>query len=291
MVTIAAPLDRRAVWVRGVGVIVLASFLFGAMAVCVRVATLGMQSSQVAFVRFAGSLLVLLVVGHGRGLRPRPGNLRRVLLRGVLGAGSIVLYYRGIEGAGAGFATLIHCTYPVSTALFATTLMGERFHARLGVGLALNLLGVFIVLGPSAHVSHATMLGGLSAMGASVLAGGAVATARQLRASEGAFLITTYFMLVGMVITAPALLAGLPPPSPALLLALAGVVLTSVGGQVLLHQGLGFTPAIQGSLAAATSVISAAVLKALWLGDRLSPHTLIGACLMTAAVSLAVSRR
>jgi drug/metabolite transporter (DMT)-like permease len=289
--TIELPLDRRAVLLHGVGIILVASILFGVMAVCVDLASREMNSTQIAFVRFAGSLLVLLAAGRGRGLRPRAGNLRRVLVRGLLGAGAIVLYYRGIQGAGAGLATLVNCTYPVFTALFATTLMDEKFDARLGVALALNVVGVAIVLGPGAQIDAAAVSGGISALAAAVLAGGAVATARQLRISESALLITTYFMAMGALLTAPALLLGLPSLSPALLLALAGVVLTSVGGQVLLHQGLGVAPATQGSLAAATSVVTAAALQAVTLGEHLTPHSLFGACFVVAAVGLAVGRR
>src|SRR5262249_60696363 len=112
--------------------------------------------------------------------------------------------------------------------------------------------------------------GGLSAFAAAVFAGGAVATARELRHSEGALLITTYFMAVGTVLTAPAVMLGLPVLSPHLLLVLSGVVLTSVAGQVLLHQGLGFADATEGSLASATSVVTAALLEALTLGEHLS---------------------
>ena len=291
MTTIDLPLDRRAVLRQGVGIILIASVLFGAMAVCVDVASRTMDSTQIAFVRFTGSLMVLLLFRGGRSLQPRPGNLRRVLMRGMLGAGAIVLYYRGIQGAGAGLATLLNCTYPVFTALFATTLMGERFDARLAGALLLNILGVLIVLGPGAELSTATFSGGLSALAAAVLAGGAVATARHLRSSESAHLITTYFMATGAVLTVPALLMGLPPLTPELMLALIGVVITSVGGQVLLHQGLGVAPATQGSLAAATSVVTAAALQSTLLGEHLSRHSLFGACVVVVAVALAVSRR
>lgn len=291
MTTIDMTFDRRAVLLNGVGVILIASVLFGVMAICVDVASRAMDSTQIAFVRFTGSLMVLLAFGRGRPLRPRPGNLRRVLMRGTLGAGAVVLYYRGIQGAGAGLATLLNCTYPVFTALFATTLMGERFDACLGAALLLNVLGVLIVLGPGAALSAATVSGGLSALAAAVLAGGAVATARQLRSSESAHLITTYFMATGALLTTPSLLIGLPVVSPELLLALTGVVLMSVGGQVLLHQGLGVAPATQGSLAAATSMVTAAALQAAFLGEHLSRHSLLGACIVVAAVGLAVSRR
>jgi len=285
-----AQADRRTVLVRGVGVILVSSVLFGAMAVCVRIATRDMPATQVAFVRFLGSLVVLLALRRGRSLRP-VGTLPRVLLRGLLGAGAILFYYRGIEGAGAGLATLLHCTYPIWTALFATTLMRERFDLPLGIAIGLCLAGIAVVVGPGANLSAAATAGSASALCASVLAGGAVTTARHLRLVESAFLVTTYFMAVGAVVTAPALFGGLPSMSATLATALLGVVLTSVGGQYLLHQGLGFAPATQASLAAATSTVSAAVFEALVLGDGLSAHTLAGAVLMVLAVALAAGRR
>src|SRR5262245_26134486 len=125
MVTMELPFDQRGVMVRGVGVILLASLLFGTMAVCVRVAAAGVPASQIAFVRFGGSLLVLLAWTRGQGLRPRVASTARLLLRGLLGAVSIVLYYFGIQEAGAGLATLLDCTYPIFTALWAALLLGE----------------------------------------------------------------------------------------------------------------------------------------------------------------------
>lgn len=291
MAALDVPMGRRAVLLNGIGVILLASILFGVMAVCVRLASGFMPASEIAFARFAGSLCILLVVTRGRGLRPRTDTLGRLLLRGALGAGAIVLYYHGIQKAGAGLATLLNCTYPVFTAFFATTLIGERFDARLGAALLLNLVGVLVALGPGAHVSPAVLSGGLSALAAAVLAGAAVATARVLRTQESALLITTYFMAVGTVLTVPALFQGIPSVSPEAMLLLAAVIVTSLGGQVLLHQGLGFAPATQGSLAAATSVVTAALLAAVLLGERFDHHSVVGACCMLVAVGLAVSRR
>jgi drug/metabolite transporter (DMT)-like permease len=286
----APALDRRTMLVHGIGVILASSMLLGAMAVAVRAASHEMPAGQVAFVRFAGSLLILLALRGRRSLRPR-GRWQPVLLRGVLGGAAIFLYYHAISGAGAGLATLVHCTYPIWTTLIATTLLHERFDNRLLGALLLFVVGIGIVVGPGADLGRAATAGSLIALCSSMLAGGAVATARQLRLTESAYLVTTYFMAVGALISAPALLSGLPPLTPTLQTALLAVVLTSVSGQLLLHQGLGFAPATQASLTAATAVVSAAVLEALLLGEHLSPHTLIGAAVLVGAVGLAVSRR
>jgi drug/metabolite transporter (DMT)-like permease len=285
------PLESRATVARGVAIILSSSLLFGAMAVFVRAAAGQLPPLQIAFVRFLGSLSILLALGRGRSLRPRSGNWTGVLLRGLFGAAAISLYYRGIAGAGAGLATLLHCTYPLSTAVFAVGFLGEPFERRLVLALALCLAGIGVTVGPSAHLAPSVLAGALSACAASVLAGAAITTARHMRREETALLVTTHFMAVGTVLTAPALLQGLPSPSLPLTACLLGVVLTSVAGQMLLHEGLGFAPATQASLAAATSVVSAAVFESVFLGERLSPHTLAGAVLLSAAVALSVRRR
>jgi drug/metabolite transporter (DMT)-like permease len=290
MVTVELPFDQRGLAVRGVAVILVASVLFGTMAVCVRVATADLPAMQVAFVRFGGSLLVLLACTRGRALRPHAAATGRLLLRGLLGAVSIMLYYFGIQQAGAGLATLLDCTYPLFTALWAGLLMGEAFSSRLGIALVLNLVGVSVVLGDGGQAGPHVTLGALSSLAAAVFAGAAVATARTLRTTENASLITTYFMAVGTAVTAPALLHGLPSVSLGAGLALALVVLTSVAGPWLLHHGLGFTSATQGSLAAATSVLTAALLEAALLGTHLSGGMVIGAFLMIGAVGLGVGR-
>jgi len=249
-----------------------------------------MPAAQIAFFRFGGAFLVLMAFNRGRSLRPQPGNLPRVVLRALLGASAILLYFRGIQGAGAGFATLLHCTYPVYTTLIATAFMGEHFSSRIAAALALNVAGAFVMLGPTANVSAATMAGGLNALAASVLAGGAVAAARHLRSTESALLITVYFMAIGALLTAPSVLSGFPPLSLSLCLALLGTILTSVAAQFLLHHGLGFAGATQGALACATSVVSAALFEAIFLGETLGPSALVGAAVLVGAVGLALTR-
>jgi len=257
------------------------------MAVCVRLAAADMAATQVACVRFAGSLLVLVAATRARALWPRPGNVRRLVVRGLLGGTAITCYYAAIERAGAGLATLLHSTYPVFTALFAVLLQGEVFTSRLAGALALNTLGAAVVLGSPRELGTRVVTGGLIALLGGMLAGGAVATASELRRTESASLVTVWFMAVGAVLTAPSFLTGTPPWSSPLALALVGVVLTSAAGQWLLHHGLGFVSATAGSLAAATSVVTAAALEAALLGQRPPGRVVVGGTLMLAAVALA----
>lgn len=264
-----------------------AAVLFGAMAVAVRVAAAEMAALQIVFFRFAGSLLVLLAATRGRDLRPQPGNLPRVLLRGLFGAAAISLYFVGIEGAGAGLASLLQSTYPVFASALAAVVLGEAFTGRVAGAVALNLAGAALVVGAELPEGTATSLGLAAAMGSAVLSGVAIVTARHLRHSENASLITTYFMAVGALCTAPSLLEGLPPPSVSLVASVAIVVSTSVAAQWLLHHALGFVPAAGASLVAATGVLTATLIEAVWFGESVRAGTIAGGTLMIAAIGLA----
>ena len=117
----------------GIGAILVASVLFGAMAVCVRIAAAVMTPFEVAFFRFAGALGLMLATAGVGALRARRAPLRMLLLRGLLGATAITLWFHGIRDAGAAVATLLHATYPVWATVLAALLLGERFSRRTGI--------------------------------------------------------------------------------------------------------------------------------------------------------------
>ncbi|MFN8543685.1 MAG: DMT family transporter [Candidatus Binatia bacterium] len=275
---------------RGAGPILLASVCFGVMAVAVRCVGPALSAMQIAGIRFVGSFLVLLIGSRGGGLGPRTASIGALVLRGLIGAAAIVCYFVGIRDAGAAVATLVQNTHPVFTALIAGTILRERVTVPVLVALVLDLAGVAIVIGPGARLGPDVVRGALFALGAAILAGGAVTTAGLLRRTERASVITLYFMAVGALVTAPSLVGGVPPLSTPVVAALAVMIVTSAVGQWLLHHGLGFTTPTTGSLAAAASVITAAICEAAWLGAVPAPHTLVGGALMLAAVWLASAR-
>jgi len=260
------------------------------MAVCVRIATRTMEPAQVAFVRFLGSFVLLLVLSRGQGLRPRAESHVRLAARAVLGTVAISLYFVGIGWAGAGLATLLHSTHPVWTAFFSVLFMGEAFTPRIALALGANVLGAAAVVGTELAVGTQVGLGCAAALTAGMLAGGSVATASTLRRTESATLITTYFMGIGSVILAPSLLVGMPPWSAGLVVTLVAVVFTSAAGQWLLHHGLGFTTPVAGSLTAATSIVTASGLEALAIGVHVPARVALAAAFMVTAVGLANTR-
>lgn len=276
---------------RGIAILVGSSLIFAVMAVCVRFAAREMPALQIAWVRFTGSFLLLLALGRRSRLQPRPGNLGRVIQRALFGVAAIVCYFVAIERVGAGLATLLHCVYPVPTAVVAVLVLKEPASRWLAAAIVLNVIGLVLVVGPETTLGSADLAGVAVGVLGAFLAAGAVTTARHLRASEPATLITIYFMGVGALLTAPALALGVPSLSLVTIAALLGVIVTSSGGQWMLHHGLGYTPASIGSLACATGVFTAAWLEAILLGEHMRAESVVGALLMILAVGLAAGRR
>jgi len=273
----------------GLPALVAAALSFGIMALSVRIASESMPGPQIAFVRFTGSFLLLLALAGREALIPREAAYRRLVVRGILGACGITLQFVAISLAGASTATMLHGTYPIWTGLLAVPILGERMTARTAAALAVAVIGVAIVVGPHAGPSPNLVSGAVAGLSGSCFAAGAIIAARHLRRIESASLITTWFMAVGTVLTAPALLFGLPPLSARLLAALAVTIVSSLSGQWLMHQALGRVEAARAGLVLMGNVVAATLLEALWYAEPVPLHRVLGGAVVVAAVWLSTS--
>jgi drug/metabolite transporter (DMT)-like permease len=290
MEAIARPVARVGAR-EGVGIILAAAVLFGTMALFVRLAAREMPPIQVTFVRFIGSFLILMVTTRGQGLRARRGAVKPLIVRGLIGAAAIALYFIAIAGAGAGLATLIQNGYPVFAASFAALLLGRPSRSGSSRRSASTCRRRPSCSAPRPASIPRSRSARSPPAGRPVLAGGAVVAARHLRRTESASVITTWFMAVGVVVTAPALALGLPPPSVPLMP-------RARGGDRHLRRGpvapppwarvrLGGAWQPHGRHRASSPRRRS---RRLVLGQRLGPHVFAGACCMIAAVALATDR-
>jgi drug/metabolite transporter (DMT)-like permease len=228
-------------------------------------------------------------VGDAAGVVPRAASYRRLCLRGFLGACGITLQFVAIARAGASTATMLHGTYPILTGLLAVPILGERMTLRTAAALLIAVVGITVVVGPQAGPSADLTSGAISGLSGSCFAAGAIIAARHLRRLESASLITTWFMAVGMLMTAPALLVGLPPLSASLMAALAVTIVASLAGQWLMHHALGRVEAARVGLFLMGNVVAATVFEALWFAEPVAPHRMVGGAVVIAAVALSTS--
>jgi drug/metabolite transporter (DMT)-like permease len=238
------------------------------MAMVVRGLARTIPGPQIAMIRFAiGVAVVLLLLVRLRAeLRPRRWGW--LVSRGVFGGTAVLLYFISIERIGVGVATLLNYTSPVWSMLFAWLLLRERPPRQAFAALATTLVGVALVVSGQ---SHGWRLGGweLLATLSAVLSGMAITSIRATRRpsregppSESSWTVFASFTTLGLLATLPAVL---PPygrwvaPGGREWLLLVCCGLLSVGGQVLMTASLGRLTAVNlGILQQVTVVLTMA---------------------------------
>ncbi len=109
--------------------------------------------------------LLVLIIALTRPKWPNGAGILHSVLTGLMVHG---LYLGGVfvaieNGVSAGLAALIVSLQPVLTSTIANRFLGERVAARQWLGLALGLLGVYLVLYEKTAAGDATPFGWLSA--------------------------------------------------------------------------------------------------------------------------------
>lgn len=266
------------------------------MAVAARIASRTIPGPEVAMFRFVVGVLAVLAamaLGHAR-LRPRRWGW--LLLRGIFGGAAVFFYFVSIEHVGAGMATLLNYTAPVWSMLLGWWLLGERPRRTAAVALALTLLGVACVVGGSLQATHGgiwSLAGALSA----VASGVAVTSIRAVRrrgadgSSESSWTVFASFTGFGLLVTLPGVFGPLGhwvTPSPFELGVLAGVGVLSVGAQLLMTQALEHVTGATMGIIHQLAVVVALVSGVLFMDERLTGWSLLGAVLTLSGVAWTV---
>jgi DME family drug/metabolite transporter len=284
--------------------------LFGSMLGTVA----GLSPLSVAAYRLlaGGGLIIVLLVLSGK--RPPSGRAawRRIAVNGLLAALFQGAYFAAIASTNVSLATLVTIGGTPVIVAVAERVTGRRVLGRSGaITLILALAGLGLLVGfPGGGLGGAAVLAGT---GLSLLSAAGFAAVTLLGTSPVPGLddltVNGYgFVLGGIVLlplaviigpdlgfrTAPgtgtalstgtgaALDAGTVLDAGALLLALA--VFPTAIAYTLYYRGLRTAPASTAALLSLLEPLTAAVLAALFLGDRLGPVGITGAALLLTAV-------
>ena len=264
--------------------LLISALLLALMAVAAKQAATRLPGPQVAFVRFVIGCLCCGAAASR--LKLAVHNRRGLVLRGVLGGSSVLCYFLAIEHLPIGIATLLNYTAPVFTAIWATALLDERLDLRALGALAVTTVGVAVVVqssrgGGTIGLGPWQLVGMLSA----VLSGGAVATIREVRKTDGSWEIFSAFSIAGLLITAAPALRGWTSPTAFEWVLLVAVGAFSVAGQLLLTYSLRFANATVAGVIMQVTPVSALGLGAVLLGERLPALTFVGSAATLAGVT------
>jgi len=163
---------RQSLWM------VVASFLFACMGVCVKLAASRYSAAEIVFYRSAISLSIMTVLIRLRGVPVRTPYVRLQVTRGAVGFVSLLLYFYAITLLPLASAITLNYTSPLFLAAFLAAFGSLRMRGGfLGV-LLTGFLGVALLLQPT--LSQEQWLGGLIGLGSGVGAGLAYYNVREL---------------------------------------------------------------------------------------------------------------
>jgi drug/metabolite transporter (DMT)-like permease len=272
-----------------VALMFLASALFSIMSALVKAVGSSFPFPELVMLRGGLGLLLLLPLVRLRGVPFRPQNYKLLIARGLLGSAAMLGYFYALQrGLFADIAVLSRLQ-PVLIAILSPLVIKERVPRIAIVSLGLSLLGVLLVLRPSAR--QGIELASLAALGAAMLSALAHLSVRRLNVTDHPLVIVTVFSLIT---GSSGALAGvgqhLLPSAPQWLL-IGGIALSATLAQLLMTTAYGRERAAVVAAAGYMNIVYALVLGWVFWREWPSPVALGGAGLIIfAGMLLAIAR-
>ncbi len=272
--------------------VLITAFLFGSMEVSCKIGGMDFDPLQLTFLRFAIGGLVLLpfAVAEMRRRHFRPGLRDLLELAGVGTLGipiSMVLFQLSIMSSNASTVSVLICTSPFFTMLFAHLFTDEKLNRRKLLVLAIALCGILFMLRPWDVQAGNTMSGMMLMLLAALFFGAYTVAGKTLVARMGlmaqtsfSFLLGSAILLVILLITGRPVLQGVTE-YPVIVLYV-GLLVTGLG-YYCYFKAIELADAATGSFAFFLKPAIAPVLAWIILRETILWNTFVGIGLILAA--------
>ena len=127
----------------------VAGFMFATMGVFVKMGAEYFGAAELAFYRSLVTLLAAFLALQVTGGTVRSAFLGMHMIRGLVGAISLIGYFYAITRLPLATAQTLNYTSPIFLAIATTVVLGERFSVWLVVAIALGFGGVALLLQPN----------------------------------------------------------------------------------------------------------------------------------------------
>ncbi|MCW5851161.1 MAG: DMT family transporter [Anaerolineae bacterium] len=227
-------------------------------------------------------------------LRPRPGDLWKIMGLGLLGNGVYQLTFMlGLARTSASNASLMIATAPIFVALTAA-LLGEHIHRWAWIGIVLSFLGIALVIqgGAGAQLSAEHLVGDLIALAGAAAWGAYTALLRPFLKVYSPLKLNALTMLLGtfplFIAAAPAMShipwGGISAAAWLVLLysALFSVVVAYNIWNWAVHRVGSARTAVYSNLVPVVALLTSAIL----LGERMAPLQFVGAAVVITGIVL-----
>lgn len=159
---------------------VVASFLFAAMGVCVKLAADTFSAPEIVFYRSVISLCLMFSLMQVRGMAFATTQWRHQFFRGASGFVSLLMYFYAIAMLPLATAVSLNYTSPLFLAVYFVAFAGMRLRGGMILALLTGFVGVAVLLRPT--FSSDQLLGGLIGLGSGIISGLAYFNVRELGA-------------------------------------------------------------------------------------------------------------
>lgn len=210
---------------------VIASFLFALMGVCVRFASETVPIPEIVFFRsIIGLVLIIPVMLHQkasfRGKRPAI-----LLIRGVTGFLALSLYFWSISKIPLATAVMLNYTSPLFVSFLAPVILKEPFDRKTFFLILLGLFGVLLIVHPQPHMN---LWGALVGLVSGIFAAFAYLSIGAVKKDDSSLTIVFYFFWVASLLAIPAAWSTFKIPNPRESLCLFGTGLFATIAQVFM---------------------------------------------------------
>ena len=182
---------------QGVSYMLLASFFFSLMQVCVKYIP-HIPAIEIVFFRSVVSLVLSFAILRKNKIYPFGSNKKLLIMRGLVGALALVLFFLTIQKMPLAGAVTFQFLSPIFTALLGIFIVHEKVASKQFFFFLLSFMGIAVIKGFDDRIPlDYAIIGIISAF----FSGLAYNIIRKIKTSEHPLVIVLYFPLVTMPIT------------------------------------------------------------------------------------------
>ena len=274
--------------------LILASFFFSLMTVCVKKIDNRIPIYELVFFRSLLSLLITSLIINKKNLNPWGKNKPLLILRGILGTIALVCIFYAIKNMPLNISTVIQYTYPIFISIFAGILINEKITKKLIIASITGWLGILIILNPyqlsslNIELDKFTVL--IAFLGA-ISTALAYITVKKLSSTEDIFIIIKYFPLISVITLSPVVFFNWVTPNINDLIWIIGIGMFTQAGQTFLTIGLKKLPTSEAARINYLQVLFGSLWGILFFNELININFIFGAVLVLLGTIISTSKK
>ncbi len=274
--------------------LILASFFFSLMTVCVKKIDNRIPIYELVFFRSLLSLFITSLIINKKKLNPWGKNKPLLILRGILGTIALVCIFYAIKNMPLNISTVIQYTYPIFISIFAGILINEKITKNLIIASITGWLGILIILNPyqlSSLNIELDIFTVLIAFIGAITTALAYITVKKLSLTEDIFIIIKYFPLISLITLSPVVFFNWVTPNMNDLIWIIGIGMFTQAGQTFLTIGLKKLQTSEAARINYLQVLFGSLWGILFFNELININFIVGAVFVLLGTIISTSKK